>query len=416
MNKVNATVSLFLDTRRINKGGLFPTAIRVSYRGRQWAVSLRVNCSKEDYKKITTEKARLNQQQKELKEILSAKKQKAIDVLNNLKTVTKDTFNKAFLSEIDIVNINNQADLKSRFEAYINDLKEDDRIRSADKYAYALKSFLSFRSNCELSQVDEEYLRKYEVYMQKKGCSRATTKMYLECMRTIFNLCIKKGIVNPKYYPFKEYTIGHSVKAKKALMPDQVKKLWEFKPLNDTQRQALDFWFLSYLCNGANNYDLMRLKWKDISNGKIVFHRSKTSRTATNSVPIVVHMHDEVKNIIERHGNPKKGQNDYVFPLVEGCKSEEEIVRTICHWRRHVNKCLNRIGKRLGFDFLLSIALSRHSFATALKLKGTPTAVIGDMLGHTSSTTTEFYLSSITDDMSKSITSTLLDFNTLRAV
>ena len=199
-------------------------------------------------------------------------------------------------------------------------------------------------------------------------------------------------------------------------MPDQVKKLWEFKPVNDTQRQALDFWFLSYLCNGANNYDLMRLKWMDISNGKIIFHRSKTSRTATNSIPIVVHIHEEVKNIIERHGNQKKGQNDYVFPLLNDCKTALEIDTEVRHWRRNVNKCLNRIGKRLGFDFLLSISLSRHSFATVLKLKGTPTAVIGDMLGHTSSTTTEFYLSSITDDMSKNITSTLLDFNPLKAV
>jgi integrase/recombinase XerD len=416
MNKVNATVSLFLDTRRANKEGQYPISLRVSYRSNQWAVSLRMYATKEDYTKAVSEKGRLSGQQRELKETLSIKKQKALDVLNSLKSITKDTFNKYFLSEIDVVSLSAQADIKSQFEAYQADLLDDNRVRSAEWYGNALKSFLSFRSNCELQMVDEEYLRKYEAYMSKRGCSRSTTKMYLEAMRRIFNVAIKKGTVNIKYYPFKEYTIKGSVKAKKALMPPQVKLLWEAKTFNDTQVLAKDMWFMSYLCQGANNMDLMRLKWKDISGDKITFTRSKTSRTAKTTVPIVVHIHPEVKAIIQRHGNKLKGPNDWVFPVLNGCTTEAEIVKTVRDWRRHVNRCLNRMGKRLGFDFLLSISLARPSFATALKLKGTPVAVIGDMLGHTSSNTTEHYLSSITDDMTKSITSTLLDFNTLKAV
>jgi integrase/recombinase XerD len=415
---MKATISLYLDTRRANSQGQFPIALRVSYRSKQWMVSLRMYATKEDYNKATSDKGRLSQQQRELKEVLSTKKDKAQKVADSLKSLTKDSFNKYFLSEIDVVSLSGQADIKSQFEAYQADLLDDNRVRSAEWYGNALKSFLSFRSNTELQMVDEEYLRKYEAYMNKRGCSRSTTKMYLEAMRRIFNVAIKKGVVNTKYYPFKEYTIGRSVKAKKALMPPQVKLLWEAKTFNDTQVLAKDMWMLSYLCAGANNMDLMRLKWKDISGGKITFTRSKTSRTAKTSVPIVVHIHPEAKAIIQRHGNTKKGPNDWVFPILNGCTTEAEIVKTVRDWRRHVNRCLNRMGKRLGFDFLLSISLARPSFATALKLKGTPVAVIGDMLGHTSSNTTEHYLSSITDDMTKSITSTLLDFGTtqLKAV
>lgn len=416
MTNNQATASLWLDTRRATKDGEYPVCIRIYSRGKQWAVSLRMACTKEEFNKALSNTTKVSPKVKELRDTLMEKKRKADQVIDSLKSVTKDSFNKYFLSEIDVVSLSNQADIKSQFEAYQADLLDDNRVRSAEWYGNALKSFLSFRSNTELQMVDEEYLRKYEAYMQKRGCSRSTTKMYLEAMRRIFNVAIKKGVVNAKYYPFKEYTIKGSVKAKKALMPPQVKLLWEAKTFNDTQVLAKDMWMMSYLCQGANNMDLMRLKWKDISGGKIVFTRQKTSRTAKTSVPIVVHIHPEVKAIIERHGNKLKGQNDWVFPVLNGCTTEAEIVKTVRDWRRHINRCLNRMGKRLGFDFLLSISLARPSFATALKLKGTPVAVIGDMLGHTSSNTTEHYLSSITDDMTKNITSTLLDFNTLKVV
>lgn len=415
MNKSKATVSVFLDTRRALTDGKYPVALRVSYRSAQWSVSLRMYATKQDFSKAMQSKGKLSSGQLQLREEVIEKKQKAETVISNLTSVTRDSFKKYFLSEID-VSMHAHADVKSQFEAYAAQLRDEDRIRSADWYLAALKSFLSFRSNCDLSQVDEEYLRKYDAFMLKKGCSRSTVKMYMEAMRRILNVAIKKGILHEKHYPFKEFTIGRSVKSKKALYPHQVKLLWDAPAMNDTQRLAKDMWFLSYLCHGANNTDLMRLKWKDISNGRITFTRSKTSRTAKTSIPIVVHMHEEARAIIERHGNEKRGTGDWVFPVLNGCATEAEIVKKVRDWRRHVNRCLNRMGKRLGLDFLLSLSIARHSFATALKLKGTPTGVISEMLGHTSTQTTEHYLGSIPDDMRKGITASLLDFGTLKAV
>jgi len=413
MEQIRASANLFLDKSRTLKGtNKHPVNIRICHNRKQWMTGLRIYCTEDDYKRAMSDKGSLNPRLRELRGCLLEKRKKAIDVLNCLKSITRDNFNTYFLSEIDLQPASSIVDLKSQFEAYINDMYEDDRIRSAELYTAALKSFLSFRPNCELRLVDEEYLKKYATFMSKGGRSSSTTKMYLETMRSIMNRSIKKGLLHRKDYPFTEYSIGGAAMSKKALYPHQVKQLWEMPVHNETQRLAKDMWFLSYLCHGANNVDLMKLKWKDISNNRITFYRSKTNKTTKNSRPIVVYMHDEVKAIMERHGNKDRKPDGFVFPVLNGLTSEKEMVKKIRDWRRHVNRCLNRMGKRIGFDFLLSLSIARHSFATALKFKGTAIAVISDCMGHTSIGTTEHYLSSIPDDMKQNITSQLLNFNT----
>ena len=74
------------------------------------------------------------------------------------------------------------------------------------------------------------------------------------------------------------------------------------------------------------------------------------------------------------------------------------------------NVCLSDIGRRLGFDVHLCLNLARHSFATSLKLSGTPLLFISDAMGHTSSTTTAHYLKSIPDENIKQLSSQLLNF------
>lgn len=72
---------------------------------------------------------------------------------------------------------------------------------------------------------------------------------------------------------------------------------------------------------------------------------------------------------------------------------------------------LNQIGTKLGFNVRLNLNLARHSFATMLKISGTPTSFITDALGHSNSKTTEHYLKSIPDEKYKNISDKLLEFN-----
>ncbi|MBC7425838.1 MAG: tyrosine-type recombinase/integrase, partial [Bacteroidia bacterium] len=125
---------------------------------------------------------------------------------------------------------------------------------------------------------------------------------------------------------------------------------------------------------------------------------------------INVYLHDEMKKIIEQWGNPSKAPDDYVFPVLT--KGTSLLKQEADKWRykRVSNNMLTKIGKELGFNVHLCINLARHSFATTLKLNGTPVSFISEALGHSNSITTTHYLKSLPDENVKQLSSSLLNF------
>ncbi|MBL0136836.1 MAG: tyrosine-type recombinase/integrase [Chitinophagaceae bacterium] len=74
---------------------------------------------------------------------------------------------------------------------------------------------------------------------------------------------------------------------------------------------------------------------------------------------------------------------------------------------RAVNENLKIIAEKAGIETELTTYVARHSYANILKMKGIPTSVISEALGHDSKKTTQVYLdsfgSSILDEASKAI-------------
>jgi integrase/recombinase XerD len=200
--------------------------------------------------------------------------------------------------------------------------------------------------------------------------------MYLRHLKAITNKAIKEGYISDKHYPFKNYTIGISAKSKDVLYPEQIKALWNYQPIGVRERRAKDFFFFCYLSNGMNFKDVCFLKYRDLKGDILSFVREKTKRTTTVSdKQIRVFLHPQIQNIIERLGNKPGNPNDYIFPILNGRKTIFEKEKAGKQYRRVLNKMLSRIGVKLGFDVHLCLNLARHSFATRLKLDGTPTSI-----------------------------------------
>lgn len=63
-----------------------------------------------------------------------------------------------------------------------------------------------------------------------------------------------------------------------------------------------------------------------------------------------------------------------------------------------MNKSLKRIGTHLNISIPLTTYVARHSFATVLKRSGVNIALISEAMGHTSLSTTQFYLDSFENE------------------
>jgi integrase/recombinase XerD len=226
-----ATASILLDRSRTLKGTkLHPVCIRVTHARKQWAIGMKLYATEQDFTKAMSVGS-LNAKQKELRDAIQENRTKAQNILDALPVITLHTFKQQFFSSIDLHTVMNNVDITTHFKAYIQEMYEDDRIMTAQWYEASLKALIAFRGNTDLTDIDVEYCKKFSVWMNKKGNSKATTQCYLAKLKTVFNRAIKQGAVHAKYYPFNEYKIGTSVQSKKALYPDEVKKLWEWKPV-----------------------------------------------------------------------------------------------------------------------------------------------------------------------------------------
>jgi len=261
-----------------------------------------------------------------------------------------------------------------------------------------------------LQDITPSFLQSYENYMIKEGSSISTVGIYLRQLRAIINKAIKEGAFPANLYPFKKYQIPASRNIKKALNEDDLKLLFNYTPIRVDETKALDFWKLSYLCNGMNFADIIALKRENMNGNFLNFLRVKTIRTKKKDLtPIKVALHPTAKQIIEKYKN-QDTNSPYLFHILEPNLNATTIKNRCKRFIKWVNERMERIRKELKIDKELTTYSARHSFSTVLMRKGVSTQFIKESLGHSSITVTENYLASFNDDVKLETANLLTDF------
>jgi integrase len=410
MKGKNYSVSLFLPPKIFMKGtNLSPVNITINLSGGvQFRMRLKLYTTKQDFVEALSGKGG-NQEVKELRKEMNEYVSKAEAILERLPNPNKETFTRLFKSGTDLFTTN-KTDITAMFNHTIEELIKEERLSTADGYKLARNSLLRYKKQIFFEDVDSTFLKGYINWVVSQGSSKTTAHIYLRSLKAIFNRAIKAGFISPKNYPFANFSAGVSTKSKEVLYPEQIKKLFDYIPVGVRETRAKDYFFFAYLCNGMNLKDVVYLKYSNIKGDMLCFIREKTKRTNRGAKEIKVYLHPEAKEIIERIGNKPVNPDTYIFPVVNGRKTYAAMEVARKRHRRTMNMMLTAIGKKLGFAEHVCLGIARHSFATALKIKGTPTSFISEAMGHTSSNTTEHYLKSLPDDKYKAISESLLSF------
>ena len=135
------------------------------------------------------------------------------------------------------------------------------------------------------------------------------------------------------------------------------------------------------MCNGININDLLKLKYSNIDGDELHFYRSKTLHTSREKKEIEALITPEMKQIIDRWGNPDKSSNSYIFPFLDGYDTPIEQKKRTQDVTRRINKRMKMIGDNLGIS-RINTYTARHSFAGVLKRSGANIAYISESLGH----------------------------------
>jgi len=397
------TTTIYLDTRKPLKDGLFPVKLRITYRRKSRFYSIGLSLTEEDFSKVVGEKPRGDY--KEIQRLFHKIEIKAEAIYKDLNPFTFESFKQSFLRKSVVAD-----DALGLIESKSNDLESQGRVNTAISYRCALNSMRKFwgRSLLPFEDVTPKFLENYESWMISNGNSLTTVGIYLRCIRSVYNQAIAKGLVNKDLYPFgiqsNRYTIPAPRNIKKALTIREIEKLFKYKALPGSGEELyLDVWKFSYLCNGINIKDICLLKYSDLSKDTVRFHRSKTSRTNRSPRPIIAVRVPTVDEIIEKWGVRPTLEEKYIFPFLDEESSPQRIKERVAVIVKQVNYHMAKIGKSLGINPKITTYTARHSFATILKRSGVNVSYISEALGHTDIKTTENYLDSFEIDQKRVI-------------
>jgi len=381
------TLSTILDTRRVKDDLNYPVKYRITYLRKQYYYPSGIDLTEDQWKALEHTRKKEMIENREL--ITSG--------FDKIKTHIKDMvrgegFTLQRLSER--LSQGTQNSIISEFERKIKLLNEAGRVTTASSYNSAIRNIQKFTSkDLKFSEVTVDWLKKYEAYLLEEERTLTTIRIYMICLRSILN--DGKGFLTPAQYPFGKgkYEIRKGSGRKMALTLPQINKILNYSLPTDEGREYRDLWYFSFLCNGININDLLRLKYSNIVNGEILFYRGKTITTSHEPKEIKATLLPEMDQIIKKYGNRKKKPDTYVFPFLHNGMTPTEVRKTVQNVTRLINKRMIKIGEALKYGNITTYN-ARHSYATILKHNNVNIAFISESLGHTDLKTTENYLAS----------------------
>lgn len=403
-------ISITLDKRRKKKKGTYPVRLRVFIpeTKAQKLYGTKFDFTVKEFSSTWTEKPR--KEYKENKKPLLALLVKANEVADKINPFNFEDFERLMFGKTGT-----KQNVNYYFDKAVERHKKRGSISTATSYEYALQCLLRFheKENINFKDISVSYLEQFEKFcIEKEGKSITTVGIYLRNLRAVFNEAIGNKTITSDIYPFgkKKYQIKTGKKAHKALTPEQLKTLFEGKPETPEQEKAKAFWFFSYLSNGMNMKDILKLKCSNIEGDKVTFVRAKTENATQEQKQITFYLNHYTKQVIEKYGNLNQSANSYIFPVFNYDQTPEEQESKKLAFIRFVNQHFRKYTKSLGIQEKASTYWARHSFTTIAIQKGMSMEFIGEALGHTDMKTTIGYFAGFEDETKKDLSSKLLDF------
>lgn len=393
-----SSVSIILDKRRISttgeNKGKYPIKIKVNFKVRDGKtnkyVVRRYHIEPEE---VFCRESEFAKAQKQSSVILAHAK--AVELFSHGLSV--EDFERLYKSS------GNLDEIKTVFEAIIDQLEAEERDGNAILYKNAMNSFIEYKGeHITFGTITPEWLRGYERWALKKGLSINTVGIYCRHLRAVCNVAIDKKLMDADAFPFgrRKYIIPSGPRqTKKAFTKEERDAILSHRSDRDDVNMALDYWAFQYFANGCNMADVAYMQRKDIDGDTWRFERKKTENTERRKETIDVHINARMREIIARHGNRSLDPDSYIFPILEPGMTSRQRKLKIIDFIKDINEllaiALEEINKGRDAETQITVKLTsgtaRYTAATILRKQGIDLSLIAKALGHGSEATTEKY-------------------------
>lgn len=378
-----ATVSFYLDTRRMKNNGKFPIKLNVFHKG-QMLLSTEFDASAETW--VGTEYNRKAQN-------WQAKNVALRNLINKVEKRLFELEESGALNRIDDKAL--KEDLKNVISgktekgnrAYLDVMREfiGTKVKKSTSLCYegTMRKLEEYDSGCTFDSIDRKWLTDFSSYMINSGMKINACGVHLRNIRAVFNYAIDEGYT--ENYPFRRFSIPKEETRKRSLTIRQLKTLRDY-PCEEWQVKYRDIFMLMFYLIGINAIDLLNAKKTDVVNGRLEYKRSKTGRLYS------VKIEPEAMNIIDRYAG-----DEYLIDVMENYGYYKDFLHRMNDSLRKIGEMerIGRGGKKVRTPLFpeLSSYWSRHTWATISAELDIPKETISEALGHSIwSGTTSIYI------------------------
>ena len=388
-----ATIKIVLDTKPLSNDK-HAVYLRITKNRKSKKISLGLEVKKEHF--VNESFTRQHENSQIENEVLLNLKSKAFKVLRNLQLGDEDFSLNDFEEEFRGESSNLDISLMNFFNEIIEEMNKSGRIGNAKAYKDTRDSLIKFNGEkTTFNEVTPGFLDKFEAFLRSNKCTNGGIAFRMRELRALFNTARRRKIIPKEPYPFEVYKISKlkSETSKVALTTEEFKRIRDID-LTDHPHllEAHNYFMFSVYCRGINFMDMVHLKWSNIRNNRIYYTRSKTKgKLNLEIIP-------NAQSILDYYKSQKR-PTDYVFPiLLHKDMTPKQIANRHHKVIQRYNKKLKEIASLTGVEKPLTSYVARHSFATIMKMKGTPIEKITEMMGHSDVSITLAYLKEFSNE------------------
>ena len=395
---LNTSVEAICYKVRALRDGTFPLMLRLTQNRKRKYLSLGMSVEERfwDFKKNTPK--RNCPDRDAILSVIERKSKQYREQITQFKVEGKDYTLETLVQRVE--NPVRQMNFGEYLNYFIQQLREENRLGYAESFKGLKSSLILYCNNLDFqfTHIDQQWLKGYEMFLIRSGKKENTIGIRFRSLRVLYNKAIAEKLVKRECYPFEDFKVSkfHEQTMKRAISKEDIKRIIELDLRTVTTYHSpylslgRDLFLFSYLSCGINLTDMARIRYCDIFDGRLSYHRQKTGKLISFQLqPLAL-------DIIGKYRKSDATPNDYVFPILDRKvhKTAVQIRDKVRKANKATNKALHKIGEKLGIPIDLTTYVARHSYATVLKRSGVSTAIISESLGHSSEKVTQIYLDS----------------------
>lgn len=297
--------------------------------------------------------------------IISDIKAKINDILVRYRLSKKELNRNTFFKEFS--NPEQSQDFFAFCTEYQKLRFQEIQVSTQDKHKSCLSNLREFKSEITFAELDEEFLRKFILYLRKKkGLKEITINKNISVIKSYLAAARKKGIISDN--PTKDLKLCQCEDTTApCITEDELTKLVELYKIHffgGITHDALEF-FLFMCFSSLHITDARNLRIEQIGENDFWYVRVKMLGIRPKVVRVPIS--DPLRKIINHHlRGRKEGQ------LWDDLVTDQEI-----------NKRLKYIAVVAGIKSKLSAKYGRHTFATVFLRRTKDLNALKDIMGHT---------------------------------